>query len=209
MNGVQLLPTRKMRQRCFRCTYRTLKRKSATWGQIQSTTVATLGRPHKSRSMGSGMTEAAILTAICPRPSPLAPGTRTGKIPLSLRFDIGQPNTALFDKLNLTPGKHSIRVRASVGDFPVITLVSNSVTVEVPSPQLIRWSPYEMSQADILLESRIAWQGTTNCRYWCCKNRGTKMRSNPRLAGLTLSVGLALLSPQAFSQEASDTAASV
>jgi hypothetical protein len=72
------------------------------------------------------------ITASCHPPSALVPGTRTGKIPLSLRFVNRQ--TVPFDKLNLTPGKHSIRVRASVGEFPVITLLSNSVIVEVPSP---------------------------------------------------------------------------
>jgi hypothetical protein len=72
-----------------------------------------------------------VVTASCHPPSPLAPGTRTGKIPLSLRFYVGR-QIVPFDKLNLTPGKHSIRVRASVGDFPVMTLVSNALGVEIP-----------------------------------------------------------------------------
>jgi hypothetical protein len=109
---------------------------------------------HMSKIEIDGVWYGPIESAGNARSISVMPGARSTLIPLTFQTflveldangQIGEPDAngkmVLFGKLDLKPGKHSVRVETSSGPWgvensahQVITLVSNTITVDVPGP---------------------------------------------------------------------------
>ena len=79
------------------------------------------------------------VTASCAPPPGLGPGSQSANISLSLQTLVVNRKSVPADKLDLKPGKHTIRVKTPSGDWgvfiggsTVITLVSNAITIDIP-----------------------------------------------------------------------------
>ena len=80
-------------------------------------------------------------TGTCPSPPNLMPEHQSSAIFLAFQFLVANGKSVAFDGFHVGPGKHVVRVRTPSNSLGVedsahnlITLVSNSVAVEVPSP---------------------------------------------------------------------------
>jgi hypothetical protein len=80
-------------------------------------------------------------TGTCANAPALPPGSQSGPVLLAFQFVVVNGKSVLFDGFHVGPGKHVVRVRTTSKSFGVedsahnlITLVSNFLTVEIPSP---------------------------------------------------------------------------